>query len=100
MSYGVTERTMTVSHMREVDVPLSYDQAYALCLESLSVIGRYKLTKDDYLKGEIEAESGRSWKASRDLVLFKVLKDDNNATKVTLVCRPALEITTFDYGNS
>ena len=100
MPYGKSKEAMDVHHVRNIELRVSYDKAFDLCIESLNLIKRSKIRKEDRSQGKIDARAGINWKTWGDLISLDVRKKDNDRTQVIVLSRPVVRTTLVDYGKN
>ena len=93
------EKVRGVRHSKEIEVSLPYDKAFDLCIESLKLIKRCNVEKEDRSKGEIVAKTGVSWKSWGELITFKIEKNGEKV-KIKVKSEPVLKTTLIDYGKN
>ena len=91
---------MDVHHLRSIELQLPYDKAFNLCIESLSLIKKCKIQKENRSQGKIIAKAGMTWKTWGDVISFDMRKIDNNRTQVTVSSRPIVRTTLVDCGKN
>jgi len=84
---------------RRIEIPISYEDTYSLCLQSLNTINRSSVTSQSFNKGEIKARAGLNWKTWGDNVFLKVVKEEG-ATIVEISSRPSARSTLVDFGKN
>jgi hypothetical protein len=100
MSYGKSEEAMGVYHVRNVELRLPYDKTVDLCIESLRLIKKCKIQKEDRSQGKIVARAGMTWRTWGDVISFDFLKIGNDRIQVEVSSRPAVRTTLVDYGKN
>lgn len=100
MPSGKSEEAMDVHHLRNVELWLPYDKVFNLCVESLRLIKKCKIQKEDISQGKIVAKASMTWKTWGDVISFDVRKIDNDRTQVIVSSRPAVRTTLVDYGKN
>ena len=100
MSFGTSEEAMGVHHVRNVELRLPYDKAFDLCIESLNLIKKCKIQKEDLSQGEIDARAGMTWRTFGDVISFEVRKIGDDRIQVEVSSRPAVRATLVDYGKN
>ena len=84
---------------RRIEIPLSYEDAYRLCLQSLKTISRCSIQSQSHDEGIIKARAGINWKTWGDNVLLKLVKGEG-ATIVEISSRPSARSTLVDFGKN
>ena len=97
---GKPEEAMDVHHLRSIELQFPYDKAFNLCIESLSLIKKCKIQKENRSQGKIIAKAGMTWKTWGDVISFDMRKIDNNRTQVTVSSRPIVRTTLVDCGKN
>lgn len=89
-----------VKHTVNVDLKLSYDKAFKICLSSISAIKKSKVIQQNYYDGIIEAKAGMTWKSWGDIISFNIQKTNSLNTCVEVTSKPSLSTTVVDYGKN
>ncbi len=100
MPYGEPEGAMDVHHVRHVELRLPYDQAFDLCISSLSAVRKGGIRREDRPLGRIDVKAGMTWKTWGDVISFDLRRIDENRTRVEVSSGPALRTTLVDYGKN
>jgi len=100
MPYGNSEEAMGVHHVRNVELRLPYDDVFNICIESLNLIKKFKIQKEDRSQGKIVARISVSWQIWGDMISFDVCRIDNNRTQVIVSSKPVVRTTLVDYGRN
>jgi len=95
-----SKEAMEVHHVRNIELRLSYDKAFDLCIESLNLIEKGKIREEDRAQGKIVAKAGMTWKTFRDVISFDLRRIDNDRTEIKVSSRPAVRRTLIDYGKN
>ncbi len=88
-----------INQRRRIEIPLSYEDAYRLCLHSLKTISRCSIKSQSPDAGIIKARAGINWKTWGDNVLLKLVKGEG-ATIVEISSRPSARSTLVDFGKN
>jgi len=88
MSLEESEEAYGVYHVRNIELRLPYDKAFDFCAESLNLIKRCKITKEDRSQGKIDARAGMTWDTWGDVISFEVRKIDSDRTQVIVSSKP------------
>jgi hypothetical protein len=88
-----------IHQKRRIELPISYEDAYSLCLQSLNVINRSSVTSQSINKGEIRARAGLNWKTWGDNVFIKLIKGEGS-TIVEISSMPSARSTLVDFGKN
>jgi len=94
------EKVLGVQHTGSTKLQLSYDKAFNLCVDSLTLIKGCKVQKEDQAQGEIVAKAGRTWESWGEKLAFSVKKIDDKYTSVEVSSRPTFSMTLVDYGKN
>lgn len=100
LPFGISDEAMGVHHLRSVKLTLPYDVVFNLCIKSLDSIEHCQIKKKNRSKGIISAKTGISWKSAGDIISFKILRIDDEITKVEVYTRPFIRTTLVDYGKN
>ncbi len=91
---------LKVFQVRNMELVIPYDRVFTLCKESLNLIKKCKIRKENRSQGIINARVGLNWDTNGDDISFEVSKIDDRKTRVRVSSRPALRITIFDFGKN
>ena len=100
ISSGKSEEATSVHHVRSVELRLPYDKAFNLCIESLSLLKKYRIIEEDRSQGKIVAKTGMTWKSWGEVITFEVGEIGNDRTQIEVSSRPAVRTTLVDYGKN
>lgn len=89
-----------VKQKKELDIPLSYADAFLLCKHSIASIKRAKVSQENMDLGIIEAKTGVNLSTWGDKIEFKVEKLSEEKSKVFVQSKPLVPTTLFDYGKN
>lgn len=95
-----SKESMGTCHVRNIELQLSYDRTFALCIKSLDLISRCRVQEQDRSKGKIIARSSVNWKTWGDTITFEITGGSNDITAVTISSRPTSWSTLVDYGKN
>ena len=84
---------------RRIEIPLAYEDAYSLCLQSLKTINRCSIRSQSPDEGTIKARAGINWKTWGDNVLIELVKGEGS-TIVEISSRPSARSTLVDFGKN
>src|SRR4030042_3387264 len=87
-------------HVRNVELRVPYDEAFDLCIESLNVVKRSKIQKENRSQGKIVARTGMTWRTWGDVISFAIRNPGNDGIQIEVSSRPALRWTLIDYGKN
>ena len=82
-----------------IEIPLSYEDAYSICLQSLKTISRCSIKFQNPDIGIIKARAGINWKTWGDNVYLKLIKG-KGSTIVEISSRPSASSTLVDFGKN
>ncbi|PCH68617.1 MAG: hypothetical protein COC01_03350 [Bacteroidetes bacterium] len=91
---------MGVHQIRKIELSLSFDEVFNLCISSLDIVTRCKIKNLDKSNGIIEASAGISWKTWGDKISIKIHKKEENLMGIEISSKPALSTTIIDYGKN
>ena len=98
---GVTSRElMSTFQTRNIKLPLPFERAYDLCIESLVMIRKCKVREQDRSSGKIIANSSINWKTWGDTISFDLTGTGSEETEVSVSSRPTSWSTIVDYGKN
>jgi len=95
-----SDEVIGVHHTRTVELRLPYDRAFNLCIESLKLIKKCNVQKEDRSHGKIIAKACATWKSWGEIISFDICKIDDERTQVTVSSRPVLRTTLVDYSKN
>ena len=78
----------------------NFDEAFRLCLESVSALKKGKVKFADIEGGYIRAKTGISWNSFGNIIEFRLKSITENATEIEVSTKPSLGTTLIDYGES
>lgn len=84
---------------RRIEIPLAFEDAYSLCLQSLKTIKRCSIQSESPDEGTIKARAGINWKTWGDNVLIELVKGEGS-TIVEISSRPSARSTLVDFGKN
>ena len=96
----ITDYDPAVHQKDHVKVPLSYNETFSLCLESLKTIKKCAIETQVLSRGKITARAGLNWKTWGDIISLKLRKLDNDNTYVYISSRPYARTTLVDFGKN
>jgi uncharacterized Zn finger protein (UPF0148 family) len=88
------------SHRRKLILNLTFNKAFALCLESVDSLNKSKLIEKNKGAGHITAKCGFTLKTWGDKIEFKIKIIDEDRTEVEFSSKPIMPLTVFDYGKN
>jgi len=98
-SSAESEKDYDVKQTKEIELPVSYPQAFQLCIDSLSQLKNPKIKENDDSRGVIVAKTGMTWDTFGDTISFKLRKMGENQTRIVISSKP-LFIQVVDYGKN
>jgi hypothetical protein len=90
----------SVHQIRDIEIDVSYNEALALCQDSLKTLTRAHIKQLDADQGIIHARTGMNWKTYGERVTLSLLPIDQNTTRIRIESRPRLKTTLIDYGSN
>ncbi len=96
----ITDYDPAVHQKDQVKVPLPYNEAFSLCLESLKTIKKCEIEAEVLSEGKITARAGLNWKTWGDIISLKLKKINNDNTDVWISSRPYARTTLLDFGKN
>lgn len=97
---GAEEKDFSVLQKNETVLLCDYEQAFALCRESVESLKRGKVRTADMESGLIEAKTGMSWNSFGTVIEFRLKVITQIATEIEIIARPLIKTTLIDYGES
>jgi hypothetical protein len=94
------EGSTGVYHVREIEMPWSFDESFDLCVRSLYVISRSRVIETDHSGGRILARTGINWKTWGDTISFEVSASRKRSSKIRVSSRPTAMTTIVDFGKN
>ncbi len=88
-----------VNRSKEIELPVSYDEAYKLCIKSLDQLKKPGIKDKNYSQGLIMARTGKTWDTWGDKVLINLAESKDNKTHVRVSSKPAF-LQVVDYGEN
>ena len=89
-----------VHHVREIELPLPFNDAFNLCNESLTLFDRCAIVKKDLSQGKIVAERGPSLRSMGEVISFDIQQTNVWQTRIMLSSKPPLRTTIIDFGRN
>ena len=98
-SSGGSENDFDVKQTKEIELPVSYDEAFELCIESLNQLKNPKIKNKDYSQGKITAQTGITWDTFGDTISFKLTETKDHNTHIRVSSKPVF-FQIVDYGKN
>lgn len=95
-----SEESMATCQIHNIELPLSFESTFALCIQSLSLISRCRVQEEDRSQGKIIARSSVNWKTWGETISFGITGISNDKTAVKVSSRPTAKSTIVDYGKN
>lgn len=92
------EKDFVLPQKRETFLLCSYDEAFDLCLESISRLRKGKIKIVDKEKGFIKAKTGMSWNSWGNVIELKLKQLTENLTEIEIFAKPISGATLIDNG--
>ena len=99
-SPGNFEESLGVCHVRNLEIDLPFDEVFNLCIDSLELIKKCKVMKEDRVLGNIIAKAGMTRKTWGDLITFNLRKNRDGRILIELSSRPSWSLTVVDFGKN
>ncbi len=96
---GGSEEDYNVKQSKEIEIPVSYDTAYELCIKSLEKLKKPEIVTTDYSNGIVTAKTGITWDTFGDTVSFKLTENTESTTNIVVSSEP-LSYQVVDYGKN
>lgn len=87
-----------VKQTKEINLPVPYDKAFELCIESVNQLKKPKIKEKNYSGGVITAKTGITWDTFGDTVSFK-LTETKDYTHIVVSSKPVF-FQVVDYGKN
>lgn len=100
ISYSDSKNKMGVHHLRNIELRLSYDMAFDLCIESLCRIKKCTIRKEDRSGGRLTAKAGMTWKTFGDIISFELHRTGDDRIRIQVSSRPLQQTTLVDFGKN
>ncbi len=95
-----SEGSTGVNHVREIEIPMSFDESFDLCIRSLQMISRCRVKEKDHPGGRIIAGAGLNWKTWGDTILFEISAAGEGSSRIRVSSRPTARTTIVDFGKN
>ena len=89
-----------VKQTKEVELPVSYDKTFELCIESLNKLKKPKIKDRDYSQGTITVKTGITWDTFGDTISFKLTEVKDHNTHIKISSKPVVFFQIVDYGKN
>jgi len=96
---GASEDDYETRQSDEIDMPVSYDMTYELCIKSVDELKNPTIENKDYSQGRIDIKTGASWDTWGDSVSIKLIEIDENKTNIEVESQPDSH-QIVDYGKN
>jgi hypothetical protein len=96
----LNEEAYRIHHVRNVRLQMPYDNAFNLCIKSITPVKNCRIREIDRSKGSITAKTPVNWKTWGDTIIFEIAETDNGYTDVKVSSRPTARTTLVDYGKN
>lgn len=90
--YLIRGRALGLQHKRDIVIPYPYAQSFALCISSLRLINKYKIKREDAMRGKITAKIHVSRNSPFGMIHFRLHKINENDTGVQIINRGIIPI--------
>lgn len=97
---GGSADAFRVRHVRYMDLPVSVEKAFDLCIESLCTIRKIKIRDEDHSRGEIVAKAGITFDSWGELIVLKVYQTGKEGVEIEISSRPVMAGTVIDCGKN
>ena len=96
----ISKETLGVHHVREIEIQRPYNESFDLCIRSLDMISRCRVTEEDRAGGRIVAKAGLNLKTWGDTISFSISIAGEGVSKIKVSSRPAAMTTIVDFGRN
>lgn len=93
------ESDYDVKQTKEIELPVSYETAYELCIESLDKLNKAEIENKDHSQGVITAKTGKTWDTWGNTVSFVLTDKSDNVTNILVSSEPT-HYQVVDYGKN
>lgn len=100
ISFPQDQSDTSVKQTLSLDLNLSYDKAFKICLSSVDAIKRCEVTHQNYNDGIIESKAGITWKTWGDHIRFSIQKINLLKTHIEVTSKLSVSTTIVDYGKN
>ncbi|WP_022850115.1 hypothetical protein [Limisalsivibrio acetivorans] len=84
-----------------ITIPLPFNEAYRLVMDSLDALGKYKIEHSDEEQGGIKLKTGTTWRSwGEEMVVLAKKTDNENETRVNILSGPNVKTTMVDFGKN
>lgn len=94
------EKDFDIQQTKQKFLLCSYDEAFNLCLESVTFLKKGNVTYSDQENGIIAAKTGMTWNSFGTDIDFRLKSITDNATEISISAKPILATTLIDGGES
>jgi hypothetical protein len=98
-SEEITDEALGVEHERSIDLNMSWDKAFALCLGCLHLMGEFRIEIEDHSPSRIYAKKGTRWTGGSE-VSFSLKVISGELTHIEVSSRPTSRWTGVDFGKN
>ncbi|HEX8735815.1 MAG TPA: hypothetical protein VF721_10855 [Pyrinomonadaceae bacterium] len=92
------EEAFKVRQKRNSVLFAGYDRAFDICLESVSVLSRAKVARQDKTRGIIEVKIAKNWKVCGEKITYRLKEMTAGTTEIELQSAPVPATALIDYG--
>ena len=92
------QEAFKVRPQKNVIIFTHYDKAFDLCLDSLSVLGKGKIKKEDKTNGSIKFRTSMSWESFGHNITYEIKELTQVTTEVEIKSVPIPRTALLDYG--
>ncbi|MBX7171424.1 MAG: hypothetical protein K1X72_10755 [Pyrinomonadaceae bacterium] len=94
------EKDFDIQQTKQTFLLCSYQEAFNLCLESVTFLKKGNVTLADQENGIITAKTGMTWNSFGTNINFSLKSITENATEITISAKPIVATTLIDGGES
>jgi len=94
-----SEEAIGVHQVDNAQLPLSYDRAFDLSMEAVSLMD-CTVQKEDRFRGTIIAKTGMSSKSFGEIVSIEITQAATNSVQIQISSRPKQRTALFDFGKN
>ena len=100
IAFDGSEGSTGVHHVREIEILMSFNESFDLCIRSLDLISRSRVKEKDRSGGRIIARAGLNWRTWGDTISFEISASGEGSSRIRVSSRPAARSTIVDFGKN
>lgn len=100
MAYGETEEAIGIRQVRRVELPITPEDAFGLCIESLRLIKGCRVYEENRSAGRLVARTNVSGRSFGEIIECNIGQAEENRVVVEISSSPVFSWTWVDYGKN